>query len=225
MTLHRGKIAREPIITNVRALTRDDLLLLKQDETTRTERAKVGVVQKLKDHHHRLARLVASGLRTHEIMERAGVSYTRFITIRKDPAFIELVAKYRGKVDEAWAREQDAYANVAVSNMLKAEVMLAEKLEIAEEEGIPLPTRDLIAISRDAADRFGYGKRNMNLNVNVDFAAQLEKTIARSKGTTIEATATVPTKVLPSSRPQSQADRVPASTPPGSSSQPLRRLA
>jgi len=185
MTLHRGKIAREPTITNVRPLTRDDLLLLREARGGR-DSAGNNVAKKLRDHHHRIARLVAAGLRNFEIAERTGMSISRISMYRKDPAFNELVDKYRPKVDAAYEREQDEYYNLATANMRKAETMIAEKLEQAEEDGEFLPTRELIAISRDAADRFGYGKRNMNLNVNVDFAAQLEKTIARSKTITIE---------------------------------------
>ena len=185
MTLHRGKIAREPTITNVRPLTRDDLLLLREARGGR-DSAGNNVAKKLRDHHHRIARLVAAGLRNFEIAERTGMSISRISMYRKDPAFNELVDKYRPKVDAAYEREQDEYYNLATANMRKAETMIAEKLEQAEEDGEFLPTRELIAISRDAANRFGYGKRNMNLNVNVDFAAQLEKTIARSKTITIE---------------------------------------
>ncbi len=92
-------------------------------------------------------------------------------------------------MDAEFVKNADAFYEVATSNMLKAEVMLADKLEAAEEEGTHLPTRDLIAISRDAADRFGYGKRQTNLNVNADFASLLEKAIQRS-GKTIEGSIT-----------------------------------
>jgi hypothetical protein len=200
MTLHRGKIATEPSVTNVRALTRDDLLLVKDDRGGGADRLGSGVVQRLRDTHRRIARLVAAGLRPWEIVERTGYSYQRISTLQRDPTFMELVARMRVKVDEAFEREQDEYAKLATGNMLKAETMLAEKLEEAEENGEFLPTKDLIAISRDAADRFGYGKRQMNLNVNMDFAAELEKARSRSsKARVIEAAAFSP--VRPQSLP------------------------
>lgn len=180
MTLHRGKIATEPSVTNVRALTRDDLASIKDLRSSTADTHGGNVVQRLRDPHHRVARLIAAGLRTDEIAERSGYSHQRITTLQRDPAFQELVARYRKTVDEAFEREQDEYAKLATGNMLKAETMLAEKLEEAEETGEFLPTKDLIAISRDAADRFGYGKRQMNLNVNMDFAAELEKARSRS---------------------------------------------
>jgi len=60
--------------------------------------------------------------------------------------------------------------------------MVADRLADQEEDpdAKPIPLRDLMAISRDAADRFGYGKHTTQTNVNVDFAAQLERAIRRS---------------------------------------------
>lgn len=200
MTLHRGKIAREPIVLNVRALTRDDLMVLRQDGDNQTNRVGVGIPERLRDPHHRLARLVAAGLRPDEIVARSGYSYSRYSTIKNAPAFKELVDKYRGKVNEAFEREQDTFMQLATQNMVVAERMIAEKLEEHDENGTLPPVRELIAISRDAADRFGYGKRQTNLNVNADFASMLEAARGRSaKAKTIEATAVSP--VLPQSGP------------------------
>ncbi len=212
MTLHRGKIATEPSVTNVRSLTREDLVILKEERTTGQDRLGSGIVTRLRDTHRRVARLVAAGLKNYEVAERTGRSANGISSLMKDPAFQELVARMRTKVDEAFEREQDEYAKLATGNMLKAETMLAEKLEEAEENGEFLPTKDLIAISRDAADRFGYGKRQMNLNVNMDFAAELEKARSRSgKARVIEATVS---PVRPQSLPALGA---PATTPSGES--------
>ncbi len=180
MTLHRGKIATDPSVTNVRALTRDDLLLVKEVRPPSADTHGGNVVQRLRDPHHRVARLIAAGLRTDEISERCGYSNQRITTLQRDPAFQELVARYRKTVDEAFEREQDEYAKLATGNMLKAETMIAEQLEDAEDGDNSIPIKTLLAISRDAADRFGYGKRQMNLNVNMDFANELEKARSRS---------------------------------------------
>lgn len=176
MALQRGKQLTpiKPKLGPIRSLAREDLTLL-------TERREPGaIITKLRDPHHRLARAVAAGLKHVEISSLLGVSANRISMLLKDPAFNDLVSKYRGQVDEAFIRQQDAFMETATSNMLKAENMIAEKLEAAEETGEFLPTRDLLAISRDAADRFGYGKKNTTLNVNADFAAILEAARRRS---------------------------------------------
>jgi hypothetical protein len=157
-------------------------------------------------------------------VERSGYSTQRIDTLFADPAFQQLIAKYREKVDAAYERQQDAYAQLVTSNMVKSETMLAEKLEEAEEAGTFLPTRDLIAISRDGADRFGYGKRQTNLNVNADFASILEKAIARS-GKTIEGVS-LPSAIEAGSSPMPQSPPD-ASSPvahPGESQQPMTEL-
>lgn len=214
MTLHRGKIARAPTVTNVRALTRDDLALVVEKRPLSESRAGGNILQRLRDPHHRVARLIASGLKLTEVAELTGRSYAGLHLLNRDPAFNELVATYRGKVNAAWEREQDEYAQLATRNMLKAEAQIAEKLEAAEENNETLPTRDLIAISRDAADRFGYGKRQTNLNVNADFASLLEKAIARSGKGGPPSPVTIEGRALSSASQSPLAPEVPASDTP-----------
>lgn len=182
MALTRGAIAKRPKILESRPLTREDLACLRE------KRPGPPAVQQLRDTHHRVARLVASGLRLDEVVERSGYSYQRVTTLTKDPAFQELVAKYRSVVDAAFERQQDHYMQIVTGNMLKAEVMISDKLDDAIESGETLPTRDLLAISRDAADRFGYGKKSFVTHDNL--GSQLEKAMARSgKAVTIDAKA------------------------------------
>ena len=195
MSLKNGPIAKNYKLASVRPLTRDDLA------TLRAPRFKINTPVKLRDSHHRIARLVAIGLRTQDIQAKTGYSHGRLSHLINSPAFEELVAKYRGQVDAAFVQGVDDYYDMATQNMLKAERQIADRLDEADELGETLPVRELVAISRDAADRFGYGKKQTNTNINVDFAAAMEKAIARS-GKTIEAT------------PQSASISGPRSAPP-----------
>lgn len=182
MTIGRGKVvaAHFKNILNVRELTRDELARLA------VKRTKVAPhVQKLRDSHHNVARLLAAGLRPFEVASRAGYSMPRIYTLQKDPSFISLVEYYRNLVNETFKENVDEWMQMAVSNGLKAERMVADRLDQADEEGVPLPVRDLLAISRDMADRTGRGKVSTNVNVNVDFASALEKAIDRSKRATV----------------------------------------
>ncbi len=180
MTLKKGVIAKERPIGPIRDLTREDLALLRKPRTN------VSSPQKLRDSHHRIARLVATGLRLVEIQAQSGYSMTRLSQLMASPAFQELVAHYRKLVTAEFVESQDAYYELATTNMLKAERQLADRLDEADENNEMLPVRELIAISRDAADRFGYSKKETRVNLNLDFAAQLEKAIKRS-GKTLEA--------------------------------------
>lgn len=182
MTLPRGRLAKPRGISNVREITKEDLALLYEKRTN------VVTISQIRDSHHRVARMVAMGARDAEIAEACGYSIQRVRTLRPDPGFKQLVAEYREMITEAWKEEVSAYEKLATSNMLKSERMIADRLDKADEEEVPVPIKDLLAISRDAADRFGFGKRQTNINVNADFASQLEKMINRSK--TIDGTAT-----------------------------------
>lgn len=178
--LQRGRYpeSRDAVIGEIEVLTKSDLAIVLEQRTT-PQRA----LAKIRDPHHNVARLIAAGVKPNSaIAARTGYSINRISILSKDPAFAELVDYYRKLIVEGYREEVDDYVALATSNMLKAERMLAEKLERIDEEDESLPVRDLIAISRDAADRFGYGKKTTkDLNVNMDFASQLEKTIARSK--------------------------------------------
>lgn len=171
--MNRLRNPATPYILEVRPITKDDLQGLREP-SHRTP------LQRLRDSHHNVARLIASGLSNIAIASRTGFSLQRIVQLKTDPAMIELIARYRDKVDEVWKESIDDYMSLATANMLKAERQISDKLDAADEAGELLPTRELIAISRDAADRFGYGKKTTNLNVNVDFAAKLEAARARS---------------------------------------------
>lgn len=215
--LSRGKISSssytlgDPVV-----LERDDLVLLK------TPRAAKPVIQRLRDPHHLLARLLASGVRLGEAAERSGYSLSRASVLQSDPAFKDLIEQYRKEVSAAYSENLDTFFSLATSNMLKAQRQLAEKLEEADETGELLSVRELVAISADSADRVGYGKKQTNVNVNVDFASQLEKAIARSsKAEQMKVVGQVSSRAqLPSPAP----DTAPRSTP-SLASAPIRRRA
>lgn len=174
--LHRGKLATNPKILAVRPLTRDDLACLGE------KRPVQGVAKVFRDFHHRIARLVAMGLRAHEVCSQCGISRTRYLQLKGDPAFNELVANYRDKVDAGFADAATELFERVSANTLNAEILISEKLEDAMEGGEEIPLKSLLAISRDGADRVGLPKQkvNSNTNVNLDFAAMLEAAAKRS---------------------------------------------
>lgn len=186
MTLRRGKLIHDNPLTigQPRPLTREDLALLTE------KRPDKPVAQRLRDPHHRLARFIAMGHTNTAAAALAGYSINRVAMFLQDPAFKQLVAEYRNMVNDSFKEQVDEYMALSVANMTKAERMISEHLDKADEEGELLPLSKLDTISQGRMDRFGYGKKQTNLNVNVDFAAQLEKARQRS-GKVIEATSAV----------------------------------
>ena len=162
-------------------------LAAKDLERLKDPRFVASTPQKLRDSHHMVARLTAAGNKPGEVAIATGYSRERITALLSSPAMEELVAQYRLKVDEAFVENQDTFFALATQNMLAAERHISDHIAELEETGELLPVRTALAISRDAADRFGYGKKTQNLNINVDFAAQLERAIQRS-GKTIEGT-------------------------------------
>lgn len=166
--------ANSPRILEVRSLTEADLEYLRQPS------AKDRLL-KIKDSHHNVARLLASGLNLGEVAEATGYSLVRISILSKDPSVQDLVAHYRAMITEEWREAHDELQRSIVQNATKAERMIGDRLDEADANGETLPMRELIALTSDRYDRIGYGKKNMNLNVNVDFAAKLEAAINRTK--------------------------------------------
>lgn len=179
--MQKGAIAQPIPIGQPTALEAKDLGRLKDP------RYVAATPQKLRDSHHMVARLTAAGNRPGEVASLTGYSRERITSLLSSPAMEELVAQYRLKVDESFVENQDTFFALATQNMLAAERHIADAIAEAEDAGELIPIRTALAISRDAADRFGYPKKTHQTNVNIDFAAQLEKAIARS-GKTIEGT-------------------------------------
>ena len=173
MALPRQRPTQLRRILAITELTKDDLARLQEPR-------RAVVVKKLRDSHHHLARLFAAGCDNGEVARRTGYTYQRVKRIRESPAFKQLVEEYRAMVNETWLETVDDYQEIMLGNMIRAELQIADKLAEAEDNEETLPTRELMSISRDAADRMGYGKKSTNVNVNVDFAAQLEKAVRRS---------------------------------------------
>lgn len=167
LTPGRRAIVPDIEISDVRMLARGDLAILAQPRPPRS-------LQTLRDSHHRVARAVAAGLRNDAIADLTGYSVNRVNILRHDPSFMELVAHYRSIITAEYATAADPVIDYMRTNALKAQRMLSDKLDKATEEDEFLPTRDLLGIAELGLDRTGYGKVNKNVNVNVDFAAQLE---------------------------------------------------
>lgn len=141
-------------------------------------RGRAPAAKRFRDSHHMIARLFAMGLRSGEVASRTGYSLARVSLLRNDPAFDELVSAYRSDVDEEWRESVDEYFELISANRTISARLINDKLTEAEPDDVSF--RELVNIHADAADRTGYPKRSVAVNVNVDFAAQLDRAIKRS---------------------------------------------
>jgi hypothetical protein len=198
MPLQRGRSAIEsplPEISNIRAIERADLAHL-------SAKRPPNQLQSLTDNHHRIARALASGMSVTDAATTCGMSINRISVLRSDPAFADLIAHYRAIITAEWA-EEDTVIQFLRGNAVKAQAMIADKLDKAADEGEFLPTRDLLGIAELGLDRTGYGKVNKNLNVNIDFAAKLDAARSRLATTTAKRSSRSEPKLINPSPPLS----------------------
>jgi len=120
-------------------------------------------------------------MRSEEILRLTGYSSSRFSNLTRDPAFCELVARYKEKVDESWVRQQNEIQETAAELIVRQLRQVEDHFDAADESGELIPLKTLVTVGADLMDRFGYGKRSTQRNENVDFAAMMEQ-IARASG-------------------------------------------
>lgn len=182
----QGRPSRRIEVESIRPITREDLprLLKPRDKSA-------NIPQKLRDSHHTIARLLATGLSQTRVAELTGYTVTRINQLAGAPAMQDLVARFRNEREEAHVEIVDAYDFYARSNYAAAQRHIYDRIAELDEVGELLSVREALAISADGADRFGPSKRQTNINVNADFAAALEKAIEKS-GKVIEGVALSP---------------------------------
>jgi hypothetical protein len=160
-------------ILSVRALVPADLEYMRQ----RSARVHIRYIREA---HHNIARLAAAGLTNRAIAERLGYTESRISVLKADPSISELIATYRQEVTDSWREHIDAIHADATLAMKIGTRNIATRFEALDDNPDAIPLREVAAVTSDLMDRFGYGKRQTNLNINVDFAKRLEAAIARS---------------------------------------------
>lgn len=161
-----------PYVKGVRPMNKSDIESLRQP-SARTR------LQNIKDVHHIIARLTVSGLSLNEIAAEVGYSIGRISIIRNSPAMEELIARYRGQVDESWRRQWDADQEAMTSVRRKSLRIIEDYLDDHEEN--PVPIAAALKAYDSTADRSGYHRKTTKENININFAASLEEAISRSR--------------------------------------------
>src|SRR6516162_6898389 len=116
---------------------------------------------RFRESHHAVARWFASGATISKVAHDTGYTRRRLHILLQDPSFQELIAEYAKTLGEKIEEAQDQFADMAVSNLIRAEAQVQEHLDAAEENDELLPMRELLAIVKDRADRFGYSAKRV----------------------------------------------------------------
>ncbi len=158
-------------ILSVRPLTEADLSHLR-------ERSVQQPIQKMRDSHHRVARLLASGIyKDYEVAAICGYSLAMIGILKRDPAVAELLAHYRAL---SFNEEADTISE-AKERKLRILTKADRKLEDLLDDDEPMSPQQVLAIAADAHDRVGLTKKQTNFNVNVGMGDKLAAALARSK--------------------------------------------
>jgi len=156
-----GRPERECRAEVVAELTPEDLRALGQPKLL----PQAPRLQRLRESHHELARAIASGIRPSLAAEASGYSKTYVSVILGDPAFQDLVAQYRGEVEEDWQGTKGIISRVVAINARQT----LDLLEAADHEEIePIPLRDRLAIHDTFGGAVGLGSKGPNTQVTVN---------------------------------------------------------
>jgi hypothetical protein len=138
-----------------------------------------GSVGKIREVHHLVARLYALGYKPTEI---APIVNRTSATIRNwlgSPANAELVAQYCKEEHNEVVTNAEYRRALIERRQLLMEEELCERLEADPSQ---FTAKELIAGSGDAADRIGFGKQSVQVNISLDLKARMEQAKKRLEG-------------------------------------------
>lgn len=136
-------------------------------------------VAKFRDSHHAIARCYALGLRDCEVAAQTGYSLSRLSILKSDPAFGDLIERYRSIGD----LEHQALVNVMNRVMMRGYTLMDESFEATHDKGVPLglgELRPIMDIVSDLADRVGTPKHSVNTQVNLSLGDRIESARKRT---------------------------------------------
>lgn len=167
----QGRAAKGLTLEFVRELGEGDLALLATERGTKTP-----AISRLRDRHHALARVLASGMSDAEASMVTGYCPSRISILKSDPSFKDLLSSYRN-IEAGAAADFGQRATVLT---LTAMDNIQEMLE-ADEGGDIVPIGMQLEIAKTFSDRTGHAPltKTMNINANVDLGSRIEKARAR----------------------------------------------
>ena len=136
-------------------------------------------LQSIKETHHNLARILATGATRTEAAEQAGFTISRVSTLMADPTFKELVEGYRVRATEIHEEEFRGARKMAAKVVTQITRMIADEVEIADnQDNRSLDDKPIIPLGRlesllqTLGDRTILPKQSVNVQVDGDSLAE-----------------------------------------------------
>jgi hypothetical protein len=152
----------------VRAITEDDLPVvlqeLREHNWARANAPGSTEVRVLRSGHHKLAQLIASGIKPIDASYITGRSVNSIYSLQQDPAFNELCAHYRSMEE---VKEADVLDRVTRIGFLASEI-LQERLEESPEKFSNSELRQLLELvaAKDGAARSTRDAPSLAVSIN-----------------------------------------------------------
>lgn len=165
--------AKELQVTFVRPLEDADIVLANQPG--RSSLPTTGTVQRLRESHHALARIIAMGEEPQAAAAITGFAVGTIYRLLKDPTFMGLVEFYRRNLDLGAVDMQQRLSS------LNADVV-QELHDRVLEEPEKLTPQFLLKAAEVLSDRTGHSpvNRAVNINYNVGMADRLKEARQRA---------------------------------------------
>lgn len=132
---------------------------------------------RFRDSHHAIAQMFAAGWTISKVSHETGMSRRRLHILLSDPSFRDLVHEYNSNHKDALEEHRDVFEGYWRGAMLLA---AAEAYERVSENADEMPMRELLAMIKDGADRFGYSAKTVRVNIDASFASRLDRAIEAS---------------------------------------------
>lgn len=156
------------------SLTQADLVLLQEVPKETSVNGAIAPLKRLRERHHALARLLASGGTTMaEASIITGIGISQISILKNDPSFKELVLFYQNEV-------RDEYRTMHAQLAGLGEDAVAELRRRVEDDPESIGFTSLLDLVTKIADRTGHGptsstKAQVEVNVQVDLAAKMKE--------------------------------------------------
>jgi hypothetical protein len=150
------------------------------EEIRSTKSGSVPAVQKIRDHHHQIAKMAALGMSSAQIATVMNLTLARVSILVNDAAMRELIEHYRRIQDpEALTGADFGTLGLMTSAHARAVRIASARLEDVEAGEREMADGALFKVLGDLSDRVGFGKHS-TVTVDTSFAAKLERARQRS---------------------------------------------
>jgi len=164
---------KTPEVLSVDALSEEELPVIQEYRAVEQNRPRL---EKIRAVHHKIAQMLASGMREMDVAAATGKHFNTITTLKKDPSFRELMEHYQEEEHAIWVDVRQRAAQLGMSAIEAIE-------ERVEENPEDIPTKTLLSVMQGGLDYGGHrpAERRENLDVKAT-PDDIEKIKQRRQG-------------------------------------------